>query len=56
VAADPAYAAAKKRVADELTTYLTDTKDPRVIGGGEEFDKYPYRGPAGDMKKKAVTK
>ena len=56
VAADPAYAAARKRVAGELTTYLTDTKDPRVIGGGEEFDKYPYRGPAGDMKKKAVTK
>ena len=22
---------------------LKETKDPRVIGGGEKFDSYPYR-------------
>jgi uncharacterized sulfatase len=51
VAADPACADAKKRMAGDLAKILTGMKDPRVIGGGEEFDKYPYRGPAADMRK-----
>lgn len=44
VAADPAYADAKAPMAAALEKYLTDTKDPRVVGGGEAFDQYPYTG------------
>lgn len=44
VAADPAYADAKKKLAEQLNTILKDLKDPRVVGGGDKFDKYPYLG------------
>ncbi|QNN25468.1 sulfatase [Planctomycetales bacterium ZRK34] len=44
VAADPAYAAVRKQLADQLMTYLRQTDDPRVVGGGEKLDKYPYYG------------
>lgn len=43
VAADPAYAEARQRMAADLEKRLTETQDPRVVGGGEKFDEYPYR-------------
>jgi len=43
VAGDAAYADAKKKIAADLEKYLTDTKDPRIIGGAK-FDEYPYTG------------
>jgi uncharacterized sulfatase len=55
VAADPAYADAKKKLAADLEKFLTDTKDPRVIGGGEKFDEYPYTGNV-DSQGKALAK
>jgi uncharacterized sulfatase len=54
LAADPACADARKRMAADLKKYLTETQDPRLTGGGEKFDEYPYRGPAGDRRKKAT--
>ena len=38
------YADVRKKLAAELTAYLTATADPRVVGGGEKFDTYPYYG------------
>ncbi len=46
VAADPAYANAKTRMWTALEKTLRETQDPRVIGGGEKFDTYPYYGGA----------
>jgi N-sulfoglucosamine sulfohydrolase len=44
VADSPQYAEAKRKLSEELTKYLTDTKDPRILGKGDVFDEYPYRG------------
>ncbi len=43
---DPAYKSVKEHLAKRLTELLTQTKDPRVIGGGDKFDTYPYLGGA----------
>jgi len=43
LAADTAYKSTKDKLSAKLTAVLTETKDPRVIGGGEKFDEYPYR-------------
>ncbi len=43
---DPAYAAARTQLATRLAQLLADTGDPRVVGGGEQFDEYPYLGGA----------
>jgi uncharacterized sulfatase len=51
VAADPAYAETRKRLAADLEKYLTETKDPRVLGGAK-FDEYPYRSGGGGAAKK----
>ncbi|MBE3099382.1 MAG: sulfatase [Planctomycetes bacterium] len=53
LAGDAAYAEDRKRMAADLEKYLADTRDPRVLGNAK-FDEYPYRGPAGDMRKKAT--
>ncbi len=44
VAADPKYADVLKRLSSELEAELRETADPRIIGGGEKFDEYPYYG------------
>ena len=44
VAGDPAYAEVKQRLADQLIDELRASADPRVLGDGDEFDKYPYYG------------
>lgn len=54
VADKPNYAKAKKKLATELTAKLKATKDPRVLGKGDIFDKYPYYG--GGYKPKAAQK
>ena len=46
VAADPKYKKTKAELSQRLTAELRKTKDPRIIGGGEKFDKYPYLGGA----------
>ena len=46
VADDPAYADAKRELSDELFKQLRATGDPRVTGGGDRFDTYPYLGGA----------
>jgi len=43
VADRPEYAEVKARLAERLADELEATADPRVIGGGEAFDHYPYR-------------
>lgn len=42
---NPAYDNVKKGLAEKLNTLLKVSKDPRIIGGGEKFDEYPYRAP-----------
>lgn len=44
VADQPEYARVRKDYAERLTGELKATADPRVIGGGEKFDEYPYYG------------
>lgn len=41
------YAKVKNKLAAALMAELTATKDPRVLGKGEAFDKYPYYGGGG---------
>lgn len=54
VAADPAYADAKAKLIERMNAVLKATEDPRVIGGAEKFDQYPYLGgtPKKPRKKK----
>jgi hypothetical protein len=44
VAGKPEYAMVKSRLAADLLIELKATKDPRVLGRGDVFDKYPYYG------------
>jgi len=44
VAADRAYAEVKGRLASRLLAELEATGDPRVRGGAERFEVYPYYG------------
>jgi uncharacterized sulfatase len=42
VAADPAYAAQKQKLADELMKRLRDAADPRVVADPVPFEHPPY--------------
>ena len=42
VADDPKYAGIKAELSAKLIEELKNTADPRVVGGGEKFDEYPY--------------
>ena len=44
VAADPAYAAILGELEERLKKELGEKGDPRVLGGAERFDTYPYYG------------
>ena len=44
-AADPAFAARKKALADQLMKVLRDTGDPRVTGDGQTFERPPFTDP-----------
>jgi len=46
VASVAKYADAKERLSAMLTRELRKTGDPRIVGGGEQFDRYPYLGGA----------
>jgi len=54
VAAQVEYAAVKSKLAATLMSELKATKDPRVLGKGDAFDKYLYYG--GKNKKKTSEK
>lgn len=41
VAADPAFAAEKQRLAHQMDVYLRETGDPRVSGQGDTWETYP---------------
>jgi N-sulfoglucosamine sulfohydrolase len=42
VATDPAYADVKKELAERLLRILTDAGDPRVVDGGQTFERPPF--------------
>jgi arylsulfatase A-like enzyme len=44
VAADPAHAAAKKRLRASLDAWMRDTGDPRAATDDDRWDRYPYFG------------
>ena len=44
VAGQPEYAKEKSKLAADLMAKLKATKDPRVLGKGDAFDRYPYYG------------
>lgn len=46
VAASAKYAPIKKQLADELMAQLQASGDPRALGGGDQFDAFPYLGGA----------
>ncbi len=46
VADQSRYGDVKQKLSEQLMDELRATADPRVIGGGEQFDTYPYK-PAG---------
>ena len=48
VAADPAYAADKEKIAGQLMKRLKDSADPRVTGDTLMFDKPPFTDPEPD--------
>jgi uncharacterized sulfatase len=52
VAADPAYASVKKELAARLMQILTDAGDPRVVDGGQTFERSPFTDAAEAKKKK----
>ena len=56
VAGDPAYAETLKKLSAALTAELKATGDPRIVGGAEIIDTYPYGGGGGAKKKKATAK
>ncbi|HZN33341.1 MAG TPA: sulfatase, partial [Pirellulaceae bacterium] len=59
VAAEPAYANAKKELAERLQKLLVDAGDPRVTGDGKTFDQPPFTdlpAPAEKAKKKKAAK
>lgn len=41
---DPEYATVINELDEQLTVQLKNTKDPRVVGEGAQFDAYPYYG------------
>jgi len=43
VAYDPRYQDVRRELAERLLRELRETGDPRVVGGGDKFDAYPYR-------------
>jgi len=45
VAADPAYAEARRKMATRLVKILTDANDPRVTGDGQTFERSPFTDP-----------
>jgi uncharacterized sulfatase len=55
VAGEAAYAETLKKLSAALTAELKATGDPRIVGGAEVIDTYPYGGGDG-AKKKAPTK
>jgi N-sulfoglucosamine sulfohydrolase len=44
VASVASFAAAKKELSGQLMAELNQTGDPRVVGRGDQFDRYPYFG------------
>ncbi|HKK10607.1 MAG TPA: hypothetical protein VJ939_07195, partial [Bacteroidales bacterium] len=44
LAYNPEYAAVFEKLSEQLNEELKATKDPRITGGGEKFDQYPYTG------------
>jgi arylsulfatase A-like enzyme len=49
VASQPEYAKTRDEMREKLLAELKATKDPRVLGEGDQFDRYPYYG--GPQKK-----
>ncbi len=46
VAQDPEYAEVRQKLSKRLSDRLRATGDPRELGGGPQFDRYPYPGGA----------
>jgi N-sulfoglucosamine sulfohydrolase len=44
LADDKAYSVAKQELSTRLVQELEATADPRIVGGGDAFDRYPYYG------------
>lgn len=44
IADNPGYAIIKKSLADQLTEYLKNTRDPRALGLEAKWDAYPHYG------------
>jgi len=56
VAADPAYAAKRKEMAEQLQRILKEAGDPRVTGDGQTFERSPFTDPEPIPAKGAAKK
>ena len=54
VAEDPAYAKVLQKLDAQLMSELKTTSDPRVSGGGDEFDRYPSAKKITNMSKAEI--
>jgi N-sulfoglucosamine sulfohydrolase len=45
VAGQPAHVAAKRRLRQQLDSWLRETGDPRATGNDDRWDRFPYYGP-----------
>ncbi len=55
LAEDKNYAILKQQMSREMTQKLTDQKDPRILGKGDIFDKYPYSGAARNFYNRYIS-
>lgn len=56
LAADPAWAAKKRELAEQMMTLLRDAQDPRVVGDGTTFDQSQYSDPEPTVAAKKAVK
>lgn len=56
LAGNPEYAVTLKRLRGKMEAELTRQNDPRMLGQGDLFDRYPYMGKPFDYKHKDVIK
>jgi len=52
----PEYAEIKTKLRHQMEAELTAQGDPRTLGNGDVFDKYPYMGKQLDYSKKKNLK
>ena len=56
LAGDPAYAAVKTQMSEQLMSRLVAAKDPRVTGDGKTFERSPFTDASSDGGEEGAPK